>query len=925
MVDTAYPITKEAFDLFTAPYRQVVDITVHGINGDLHITDADIVSGGFSVNRYCASGSRIEIGSVVAAEMELQLNNADGRFNDVVFEGAEMFVRVGTKKWDAKRWEDVKYHYIPLGYFTVDEAPRKLDIITLPALDRMVLFDKPVDMSLLSFPMTVEDLLTRICGICNVPLGINVSAMTNSTYVINEAPEGVGLTYRQLLSWIAELTGTCGFIDWGGRLILKWYEETDTKLTSHERFDSDIEEKAVTITGVQVVAGEETFLEGTDEYAFNIEGNGLIQHDYREVASTLYSALGGFTYTPFSAVVKPMPHLYPLDCIAFVDKNGIEHKTIITSCTFTLNKNTALEGRGETATRNGYASANPLTKRETAIIANLKREQNKTLDNRVQSVLDLNETISNSLGLYRTDVTMSDGSIVTYFHDKPTLEESTIIYVRNAGGFAWTHSWNDGNPIWEYGFTQDGNAVYNALSAWKIQTQYLDAECVTAEKLSVEYRQSVQDDIDASATALEQSFKVGLGELNSSIAKTLKSYSTTEETKSLIQLSADGIRTYVSGTLYDYAKTTELESSIKQTSDSIMLEVNKKVNDTDFGTKIEQNYSSVRIAWNNNSKYIEFTDASLNIYKSTAQGNDNLLMKLCSTGAEYYCDGYKTGKIGTNRWDGNSNFRGLVFDLDYMGSYMCWAYKPSAEAAYYYTNLLYLANDSERGKKGIHFTTATYLNGNTWLNDNVRFFTATDGASGISSTTKPVYLVGPYTNFVCGDNYTIGKSKNSLVDCYNNIDLHNYSILNQSDARYKENIVPTSVDALATLSMIDLKAFDWIESGEHTDIGIIAQQLKEVIPELVSENHDTGRLSVKTDKLIPYLVKAVQELSSIIAPRPLALAEETDSSKQWVDKYTDEEKREFISKNQPSAKPKIVEPKPLLIPIEKPKEENKNG
>ena len=81
----AYPISKEALDLFTTPYRQVVDINFYGLNDELHITDEDIVLGGFSVNRYCVSGSKIEIGSVVAAELELKLNNADGRFNSVLF------------------------------------------------------------------------------------------------------------------------------------------------------------------------------------------------------------------------------------------------------------------------------------------------------------------------------------------------------------------------------------------------------------------------------------------------------------------------------------------------------------------------------------------------------------------------------------------------------------------------------------------------------------------------------------------------------------------------------------------------------------------------------------------------------------------------------------------------------------------------
>ena len=102
------------------------------------------------------SGNRIEIGSVIASELTLVLDNSDGKYDDVVFEGAELFVRVGVKKWDAKTWENADFHFVPFGYFTVDETPRKLRSITLSALDRMMLFDKKVDNSLLSFPMTVD-------------------------------------------------------------------------------------------------------------------------------------------------------------------------------------------------------------------------------------------------------------------------------------------------------------------------------------------------------------------------------------------------------------------------------------------------------------------------------------------------------------------------------------------------------------------------------------------------------------------------------------------------------------------------------------------------------------------------------------------------------------------------------------------------
>lgn len=90
------------------------------------------------------------------------------------------------------------------------------------------------------------------------------------------------------------------------------------------------------------------------------------------------------------------------------------------------------------------------------------------------------------------------------------------------------------------------------------------------------------------------------------------------------------------------------------------------------------------------------------------------------------------------------------------------------------------------------------------------------------------------------------------------------SFTNPSDATLKTNIDDTKIDALDKLNQIKLKEFDWIENNEHENIGIIAQQLQDILPELVCEDSETGKLSIKTTKFVPYLIKAIQELSSLV-------------------------------------------------------------
>ena len=93
-----------------------------------------------------------------------------------------------------------------------------------------------------------------------------------------------------------------------------------------------------------------------------------------------------------------------------------------------------------------------------------------------------------------------------------------------------------------------------------------------------------------------------------------------------------------------------------------------------------------------------------------------------------------------------------------------------------------------------------------------------------------------------------------------------------SDERLKENIT-TIEDALEKVNSIRGVEFDWkadhIKSrgGEDGyfvrkhDVGILAQDVKKVCPEVVAEKED-GTLGVKYEKLIGLLVQAINELSA---------------------------------------------------------------
>lgn len=87
-----------------------------------------------------------------------------------------------------------------------------------------------------------------------------------------------------------------------------------------------------------------------------------------------------------------------------------------------------------------------------------------------------------------------------------------------------------------------------------------------------------------------------------------------------------------------------------------------------------------------------------------------------------------------------------------------------------------------------------------------------------------------------------------------------------SDRRLKENITDTAVKALDKINRLNMVAFDFIESKKHEEIGLIAQEVETIIPEVISrdpENPD-GYLHIDYTAFVPYLLKAVQELDQKI-------------------------------------------------------------
>jgi len=90
-----------------------------------------------------------------------------------------------------------------------------------------------------------------------------------------------------------------------------------------------------------------------------------------------------------------------------------------------------------------------------------------------------------------------------------------------------------------------------------------------------------------------------------------------------------------------------------------------------------------------------------------------------------------------------------------------------------------------------------------------------------------------------------------------------------SDQRLKTNIV-NSPSALSKINSIQIRSFDWIETENHINFGVIAQELEQVAPEAVTQGEDKEDGSIKrawgvdTSVLVPAMIKAIQEQQALI-------------------------------------------------------------
>lgn len=190
-----------------------VTITGETLGGDpISLTEDDIIESTLTIERNWVHGSVIEIGCADTSELIFELDNHDGRWSDLRWEGARLTLVL-----------DIDGEPLQAGIFTVDEPPRRLTTMQIRALDDMARFNREYSAGI-PFPASLKQILIDACSQCNVNL--HTLNFTNDDYIVSRPPAGDDITFHHVVAWVAELAGCNAWIDHLSRLRLTWYGET---------------------------------------------------------------------------------------------------------------------------------------------------------------------------------------------------------------------------------------------------------------------------------------------------------------------------------------------------------------------------------------------------------------------------------------------------------------------------------------------------------------------------------------------------------------------------------------------------------------------------------------------------------------------------------------------------------------------------
>lgn len=528
---------------------EIVDITF--ADGRKKTLDSEILVGGGGFTD-CAESSSFPIGTTICKSMTLSLDNTEDQWKDYYFYKAKLTAYLKMQVTDSV------VETIKKGTYTITAPEQYGEVLEFTALDDMYKANAPYTSNLV-LPQSAFTLLRDACETIGISMGF--SSMEHGDVVINSIPDGI--TFRQLIGWVAMLDSANARVDVNGNLQLikwnfdsvsvdygatvgadgylvfgggssvdsngfispsagNWYLDSDGYLTLKEGVGNPIRLRDyfssptlssddIVITGIKIKNTESNAMYGKDGYVLELENDLLSDADLETVAGWIGGNLIGKSFRSMegSLIYNPLTEFG--DMAFTYDRKENKYITPITDVSSRLNGTTDVKTKAENPIR---GSSKFLSSADKTLIAAKKIIENEKTA-REQAVKKLENALANSEGLFETLEVLEDKSVITYLHDKPLLEESKVVIklTSNAIGVS-----NDGGETYPYGFVVDGTLITRLLYAEGINANYIDSGALTVRDSDGNI--IFQADMNTKKVYLDGSVQIGGGKTINDIEQT---------------------------------------------------------------------------------------------------------------------------------------------------------------------------------------------------------------------------------------------------------------------------------------------------------------------------------------------------------------------------------------------------------------------
>lgn len=436
----------------------------------------------FKISENTSNEKSFDLGSAIAKQLDLKINNIDGEYSKHKFSGAKITARVGLEISGKTEW-------LKKGVFYADPGKTAGDTISVTAVDGMTKFDVSYSKSGLSYPATLGNIVRDACSVCGITMSPEIASFEKSDFVVTNRPVDSSLTFRSILQFVGEIACLNFKMNADDQLTASWYDtnllesETAEVAIKVEHYSGTIETDDVVITGVKVTEesvsdsdteekNETEYIYGSTGYVLEIKENKLIQEgNGASVAEYVGRKVNGIAFRPVSIHTQGDPSIEAGDIAVITDRKGNKYKTILTGVIYTAKAQQDLICGAESPAEQSavrYSKATQVYRELRKTVAKQKTEFEKSLE-------ALKTAMGEKRGLYPITEVLEDGSSILYFCDQDTVAESKIVVKLNASGWGMS---TDGGKTWNTGVLVDGTMIAKILNTIGINADWINTGAI---------------------------------------------------------------------------------------------------------------------------------------------------------------------------------------------------------------------------------------------------------------------------------------------------------------------------------------------------------------------------------------------------------------------------------------------------------------